>query len=62
MKKENISNFEKRSKVILDEHLKLKERTYERGSVDGEELQKFKNSITQSFNELKKIFVELEKN
>jgi hypothetical protein len=57
MKKENISNFEKRSKVILDEHLKLKERTYERGSVDGEELQKFKNSITQSFNELKKIFV-----
>lgn len=33
-KQESIKFFEKRTKAILDDHLKLKERTYCRNSVD----------------------------
>jgi hypothetical protein len=56
-KQESIRFFEKRTKAILDDHLKLKEKTYSHNSVDTEELKIFKESIAQSFNELKKSFV-----
>jgi hypothetical protein len=52
-----VKLFEKRTKMILDDHLKLKEKTYSREVVDAEELKLFKDSITQSFNELKKSFL-----
>lgn len=53
-KKEAIRGFENRSKIILQDHLKLKEKVISHQSVDSEELQHFKNSIGNSFNELKK--------
>ena len=58
-KREAIVAFEKRSKIILEDHLKLKEKVISHQSVDSEELQHFKNSISSSFNELKKEFLEL---
>jgi hypothetical protein len=60
-KKESIQGFEKRSRIILQDHLKLKDKVIGRGSVDSEELQHFKTNITASFNELKKEFMELER-
>jgi hypothetical protein len=48
--------------MILDDHLKLKEKTYSKNSVDTEQLNFFKESIAHSFSELKKSFLELEKN
>jgi hypothetical protein len=47
--------------MILEDHLKLKEKTYSRNSVDTEQLNFFKGSIGNSFSELKKSFLELEK-
>ena len=35
-KQESIKMFEKRTKMILDEHLKLKEKTYARETVNSE--------------------------
>ena len=49
-KKEAIRGFENRSKIILQDHLKLKEKVISHQSVDSEELQHFKNSIGNSFN------------
>lgn len=45
----------------MNDHRKLKEKVISRASVDSEELQHFKNSITASFNEFKKEFMELER-
>lgn len=61
-KKEAIDAFERRSNVILQDHLKLKEQVIQKGTIDNEQLNQFKTSITASYNELKKIFLELEKN
>jgi len=34
-KKNSIDMFQKRTKTLLEEHQKIKEKTYSRGSVDG---------------------------
>ena len=60
-KKENLTMFERRTNMILEEHNRIKQKTYSRGEVDGEELQSFKNSVKTSLDELKKVFIELEK-
>lgn len=60
-KQENIKLFEKRTRLILEEHQQLKEKTYSGSTVDSEQLRAFKDSIAQSFQELKKSFTELEK-
>lgn len=35
-KKESIAAFERRSKVILQDHLKIKERTFSRETIDSD--------------------------
>ena len=61
-KRESIAAFEKRSKIILQDHIILKDKVIGHSSVDSEQLQHFKNSISNSFNELKNEFMELEQN
>lgn len=48
-KQENIKLFEKRTRLILEEHQQLKEKTYIGSTVDSEQLRAFKDSIAQSF-------------
>lgn len=60
-KKQSINAFDLRSKSILQEHLKVKEKVISGGIVNAEEVSQFKSSVNNSFTELKKIFLELEK-
>lgn len=47
-KRDNINNFNKRSKMILDEHMCLRDNNH--SVVDSQDLHRLKNSISQSFN------------
>lgn len=59
-KHESVRFFEKRTKAVLDDHLRLKEKGEGRAPLDSD-LKAFRESITGSFAALKKSFEELEK-